>query len=64
MKVDLYDAPLSDEAERLLQDPQAVHDLLIKIMESGDRGHHFEVRAGARTLDVTSSAANLADTEA
>ena len=63
MKVDLYDAPLSDEAERLLQDPQAVHDLLIKLMESGNR-RHFEVKAGARTLDVTSSAAVVADTEA
>jgi hypothetical protein len=63
MKVDLYDAPLSDEAEQLLQDPQAAHDLLIKIMESGDR-RHFEVRSGARMLDVTSSPAVVADTEA
>ena len=63
MKVDLYDAPLSDEAEQLLQDPQAAHDLLIKIMEGGDR-RHFEVRSGARMLDVTSSAAVVADTEA
>jgi hypothetical protein len=63
MKVDLYDAPLSDEAEKLLQDPQAVHDLLIKIMEGGDR-RHFEVKAGTRTLDVTSSAAVTAGSEA
>ncbi len=63
MKVDLYDAPLSDEAERLLQDPRAVHDLLIKIMESGER-RHFEVKAGARVLDVTSSVPVAANSEA
>jgi len=63
MKVDLYDAPLSDEAERMLKDPGAVHDLLIRIMEGGER-RHFEVKSGARTLDVTASAAVTADAEA
>jgi hypothetical protein len=56
MKVDLYAAPLSNEAEKLLEDPQAVHDLLIKIMESGER-RHFEVKSGNRTLDVSASPA-------
>jgi len=56
MKVDLYDAPLSDDAEQMLKDPGVVHDLLIKIMEGGER-RHFEVKTGARTLDVTSSTA-------
>jgi hypothetical protein len=63
MKVDLYDAPLSDEAEELLRDPQAVHDLLIKIMEGGDR-RHYEVKTGAKTLDVTTSAAVTVTAEA
>jgi hypothetical protein len=63
MKVDLYDAPLSDEAEELLKDPQAVHDLLIKIMEGGDR-RHYEVKTGAKTLDVTTSAAVTVTAEA
>jgi hypothetical protein len=62
MKVDLYDAPLSDEAEEMLRDPEAVHALLIRIMEGGDR-RHFEVKTGARTLDVTTSAAVLATPE-
>ena len=63
MKVDLYDAPLSDEAEELLKDPGAVHDLLIKIMEGGDR-RHFEVKSGTKTFDVTTSAAVIATAEA
>ncbi len=63
MKVDLYDAPLSDEAEKLLKDPKAVHKLLITIMEAGER-RHFEVKTGTRTLDVTSSSAILAGSEA
>lgn len=63
MKVDLYDAPLSDEAEQMLKDPEAVHDLLIKLMEGGDR-RHFEVKTGSRTLDVSTSAAVLVPTEA
>jgi hypothetical protein len=55
MKVDLYAAPLSDEAEKMLKDQQAVHDLMIRIMESGDERRHFEVKSGTRTLDVTAS---------
>jgi hypothetical protein len=61
MKVDLYDAPLSEEAEELLKDPDVIHELLIRIMEGGDR-RHFEVKAGTRTFDVTTSAAAVADT--
>jgi hypothetical protein len=63
MKVDLYDAPLSHDAEEMLKDPGVVHDLLIKIMEAGER-RHFEVKSGDRTLEVTASAAVAADTEA
>ncbi|MEJ1963960.1 MAG: hypothetical protein WDO56_21425 [Gammaproteobacteria bacterium] len=63
MKVDLYDAPLSDEAEQLLNDPTAIHDLLISIMEAGER-RHFEVKSGKKTLDVTSSPAVVAESEA
>ena len=63
MKVDLYDAPLSDEAEQLLKDPKAVHELLISIMEAGER-RHFEVQTGSKTLDVTSSSSVLAGSEA
>ena len=64
MKVDLYDAPLSDEAEKLLQDPRAAQDLLISIMECGDDCRHFEVRSGTKTLDVWTSSAILAGSEA
>jgi hypothetical protein len=63
MKVDLYDAPLSVEAEKLLKDSQAMHDLLIEIMEGGER-RRFEVKSGSRTLDVTASEAVAATTEA
>jgi hypothetical protein len=63
MKFDLYDAPLSDEAEKLLKDSQAAHELIIKIMESGDR-RHFEVKSGSKTLDVTASEAVLETSEA
>jgi hypothetical protein len=62
MKVDLYDAPLSVEAEKLLKDSRAVHDLLIEIMESGER-RRFEVKSGSRTLDVTASEAVAAPSE-
>jgi hypothetical protein len=64
MKVDLYAAPLSDEAEKMLENQEAVHDLLIKIMESGDERRHFEVKSGSRTLDVTASAPIAATAEA
>jgi hypothetical protein len=63
MKVDLYDAPLSAEAEKLLNDSRAVHDLIIEIMESGDR-RRFEVKSGTRTLDVTASEAVVETSEA
>lgn len=63
MKVDLYDAPLSLEAEKLLKDSHAVHELIIEIMESGQR-RRFEVKSGSKTLDVTASEAVLAPSEA
>jgi hypothetical protein len=62
MKVDLYDAPLSPEAEKLLKDSRAVHELMIEIMESGKR--RFEVKSGSKTLDVTASEAVTATSEA
>jgi hypothetical protein len=64
MKIDLYDAPLSLEAEKLLKDSRAVHELLIQIMESGGERRRFEVKSGSQTLDVTASEAVLAPSEA
>jgi hypothetical protein len=63
MKFDLYDAPLSPEAKKLLKDSRAVHELLIEITESGER-RRFEVKSGSKTLDVTASEAVLATSEA
>lgn len=63
MKFDLYDAPLSPEAQNLLKDSRAVHELMIELMESGDR-RRFEVKSGSKTLDVTASEAVLAPSEA
>lgn len=63
MKFDLYDAPLSPEAQKLLKDSRAVHELMIELMESGDR-RRFEVKSGSKTLDVTASEAVLAPSEA
>ena len=62
MKVDLYEAPLSQEAQKLLKDSRAVHELMIEIMESGKR--RFEVKSGSQTLDVTASEAVAATSEA
>jgi hypothetical protein len=62
MKVDLYDAPLSEEAQRLLKDSRAVHELIIEIMESGGR-RRFEVKSGSQTLDVTASEAVAATSD-
>ena len=59
MKVDLYDAPLSVAAERLLKDSRAVHELIIEIMEGGER-RRFEVKSGSQTLDVTAGEAVVA----
>jgi hypothetical protein len=64
MKVDLYDAPLSHEAEKLLKDPSAVHKLLITIMEAGNERGRFEVKSGEKTLEVRASSAVLAANEA
>ena len=65
MKVDLYDAPLSKDAAKLLKDSRAVHELIVEIMESGDR-RRFQVKSGSQTLDVTASEAVAAtsDTDA
>jgi hypothetical protein len=63
MKVDLYDAPLSPEAERLLKDSRAIHELIIEITEGGAR-RRFEVTSGSQTFDVTASEAVLATSEA
>ena len=63
MKVDLYDAPLSQEAEKLLKDSRAVRELIIEITESGPR-RRFEVTSGSKTFDVTASEAVLATSEA
>jgi hypothetical protein len=64
MKVDLYDAPLSLEAEKLLKDSRAAHELIIEIMEAGGGRRRFEVKSGSKTLDVTASEAVLATSEA
>jgi hypothetical protein len=63
MKVDLYDAPLSKEAEKLLKDSRAVHELIVEIMEGGER-RRFQVKSGSQTLDVTASEAVAADADA
>jgi hypothetical protein len=59
MKVDLFTAPLSEEGKAILKDRSAAQDLLYKLLADGSRGR-FEVKAGERTFDVSSSAAILA----
>ena len=63
MKFDLYDAPLSPEAQKLLQDSRAIRELIIEITEGGAR-RHFEVKSGSKTFDVTASEAVLEPSEA
>ena len=63
MKVDLYHAPLSTEAEMLLQDPDLVRDLLIKVLEGGEH-RHFQVKSGTHTIDVSTSPPVNSDTQA
>jgi hypothetical protein len=63
MKFDLYDAPLSPEAEKLLKDSRAIHELIIEITEGGAR-RRFEVKSGSKTFDVTASEAVLEPSEA
>jgi hypothetical protein len=53
MKVDFYDAPLSEEGKDLLKDPKAAYDLLLKLLD-GDNRKQFEVQAGGKTLRVSS----------
>jgi hypothetical protein len=55
MKVDVFTAPLSEEGQELLRDPSAAQELLYKLLADGSRDR-FEVKAGARTFDVSSSA--------
>jgi hypothetical protein len=59
MKVDVFTAPLSEDGKELLKDPSAAQELLYKLLTDGNRGR-FEVRAGERTFDVSSSATILA----
>lgn len=54
MKVDVFTAPLSEEGKELLKDQNAAQELLYKLLTDGHRGR-FEVKAGERTFDVTSS---------
>ncbi|HEU4623779.1 MAG TPA: hypothetical protein VG994_05525 [Steroidobacteraceae bacterium] len=56
MKVDVFTAPLSEEGKALLRDESAARELLYKLLADGSHGR-FEVKAGERTFDVTSSAA-------
>jgi hypothetical protein len=62
MKVDLYDAPLSPEAEKLLKDAGAIRELIIEITEDSAR-RRFQVKSGSKTFDVTASEAVLATSE-
>jgi hypothetical protein len=54
MKVDVFTAPLSDEGKEILKDQHAAEELLYKLLSDGERGS-FEVKAGNRTFDVSSS---------
>jgi hypothetical protein len=56
MKVDVFTAPLSDEGKEILRHRDAAEDLLYKLLNSSGLGP-FEVRAGERTFDVSSSTA-------
>jgi hypothetical protein len=55
MKVDVFTAPLSEEGKEILRDQSAAQELLFKLLAEGSRGR-FEVKAGERTFDVSSSA--------
>jgi hypothetical protein len=54
MKVDVYTAPLSDDGKEILRDRDAALDLLYKLLNDAQHGP-FEVKAGARTFQVSSS---------
>ena len=56
MKVDVFTAPLSDEGREILRDRSAAEELLYKLLNGSGLGP-FEVKAGERTFDVSSSAA-------
>lgn len=59
MKVDVFTAPLSEEGKEILRDRNAAQELLYKLLAEGNRGR-FEVKAGERTYDVSSSATLVA----
>jgi hypothetical protein len=56
MKVDVFTAPLSDEGKEILRHREAAEDLLYKLLD-GSRLGPFEVKAGERKFDVSSSTA-------
>jgi hypothetical protein len=56
MKVDVFTAPLSDEGKEILRHRDAAEDLLYKLLNGTGLGP-FEVKAGERTFDVSSSTA-------
>jgi hypothetical protein len=56
MKVDVFTAPLSEEGKEILKDRNAALDLLYKLLNDAQPGP-FEVKAGERTFQVSSSAA-------
>jgi hypothetical protein len=55
MKVDVFTAPLSEEGKEILKDRNAALDLLYKLLNDAETGP-FEVKAGKRTFQVSSSA--------
>jgi hypothetical protein len=62
MSVYFSAAPLSEETEELLKDPNAARALLLDIM-SRSNGAHFEVKTGSKTFDITSSSAVSIDND-
>jgi hypothetical protein len=52
--VDVYTAPLSAEGKEILRDRNAALDLLYKLLNDSQQGP-FEVKAGERTFEVSSS---------
>jgi hypothetical protein len=58
MKVDVFTAPLSEEGKEILKDRNAALDLLYKLLNDAERGP-FEVKAGDRRFQVSSSASPI-----
>jgi hypothetical protein len=59
MKVDVFTAPLSDDGKEILRDRDAALDLLYKLLNDAQHGP-FEVKAGTRTFEVSSTPADVA----